>query len=231
MASSQNGNVGIWSGYTAGDNGWTAQHNTNWDAIDALLQCTIKNATTTTPPGSPSNGDAYIVATGATGAWASQTNKIAVWVGRSSAWAFYTPKNGWTTYDQGAANEKVYNGTSWTVVSGGGGGSSPPAVNAQTGTTYTLALTDAPSSSANQGVVTMSNASANTLTVPPNSSVAFPVGTVIQVIQLGAAQTTVAAGSGVTINTASTLKTRAQYSCLVLTQVAANVWVLGGDFA
>jgi hypothetical protein len=230
MASSQDGNIGIWSGYTPGDNGWTAQHNSNWDALDALVQCTVKNSTTTTPPGSPANGDAYIVPSGATGAWASQTNKIAVWVARSSAWVLYTPKSGWVLYDQGVSTQKVYNGSAWSPLSGGGGGSPLP-VNAQTGTAYTLALTDAPSSSANQGIVTMNNASANTVTVPPNSSVAFPVGTQIMIPQLGAGQTSVAAGSGVTVSTPSTFNARTQYSAMVLTQIAANSWVLGGDIA
>src|SRR5689334_11950484 len=56
-------------------------------------------------------------------------------------------------------------------------------VNAQTGTTYTLVLGDAGK------VVEMNNAASNTLTVPPNSSVAFPVNTVIEVFQLGAGAT------------------------------------------
>lgn len=113
MASTQDGNLGIWSGYTPGDNGWTAQHNSNWDALDALVQCTVKSITITTPPGSPANGDAYIVPSGATGAWASQTNKIAVWVTRSSAWVFYTPKNGWQFYNQADLSDYVYNGSAW----------------------------------------------------------------------------------------------------------------------
>lgn len=72
-------------------------------------------------------------------------------------------------------------------------------INAQTGTSYTLVLTDASKH------VTMTNASANTLTVPPNSSVAFPIGTKILVTQSGAGSTTIAAGSGVTINAPSTV--------------------------
>ena len=104
-------------------------------------------------------------------------------------------------------------------------------VNAQTGTAYTLAGTDAPAANGYQGVVTMNNAAANVLTVPPNSSVAFPVGTQVQVTQLGAGQTSIVAGSGVTVSTPSTLNARAQFSTLVLTQVAPNTWVLGGDMA
>jgi len=102
-------------------------------------------------------------------------------------------------------------------------------VNAQTGTTYTLALSDAPIVNGYQGAVTMNNAGANTLTVPQNSSVAFPVGTQIVVVQLGAGQTTIAAGSGATVHNASSATARAQYSSLSLLQVAANTWILGGD--
>ncbi|MBR8344645.1 hypothetical protein [Burkholderia ambifaria] len=120
-------------------------------------------------------------------------------------------------------------GTNWFTTRGVGGAPTP--VDAQTSAAYTLALSDAPAANNYQGVVTMNNASANTLTVPPNSSVAFPVGTQVQVTQLGAGQTSIAAGSGVTVNTPSTLNARVQYSTLVLTQVAANTWVLGGDMA
>ena len=96
--------------------------------------------------------------------------------------------------------------------------------NAQTGTTYTLVLTDAGK------MVTMSNASANTLTVPPNSSVAFPTNTRIDLLQYGAGQTTIAAGSGVTIySSGSKLKLTGQYSGATLWKKATDTWVLVGD--
>jgi hypothetical protein len=112
----------------------------------------------------------------------------------------------------------------WAAASGGSG----PTVNAQTGTTYTLALTDAPASSANQGIVTMNNGSANTLTIPANGTVAFPVGTVVQVVQLGAGQTTIAITTDTLLN-ASSVTARAQNSTLVLTKIATTTWVLSGD--
>lgn len=96
--------------------------------------------------------------------------------------------------------------------------------NAQTGTTYTLVLSDAGK------MVTMTNGSANTLTVPPNSSVAFPVNTRIDLIQYGAGQTTVAAGAGVTIySSGSKLKITGQYSGASLWKKASDTWVLVGD--
>ena len=95
-------------------------------------------------------------------------------------------------------------------------------VNTQN-TSYVAALTD------NTNVVVMNVGSACTFTVPPNSSVAFPVGSVLTVIQEGTGQVTLTAGIDVTINTPSSLTTRAQYSTVALTQVAANVWVAAGD--
>ena len=98
--------------------------------------------------------------------------------------------------------------------------------NEQTGTTYTLALTD------DGKVVEMNNASANTLTVPPNSSVAFPAGTQILVLQTGAGQTTLAAGSGVTINSKDgNLKLSAQWSAATLIKRATDAWVAIGDLS
>ena len=96
------------------------------------------------------------------------------------------------------------------------------AINAQTGTSYTLVLTDA------SKTVTMSNASANTLTVPPNASVAFPTGTRLMVQQLGAGATTIAAGAGVTINapTTVTLAIDETYESRGLLKTDTNTWQL-----
>ena len=88
---------------------------------------------------------------------------------------------------------------------------------------YILAIGDA------QLVVEMDVATANTLTIPPNGTVAFPVGTSITILQTGAGQTTVTAGAGVTINATPGLKLRAQWSLAVLIKRAANTWVLAGD--
>jgi hypothetical protein len=97
--------------------------------------------------------------------------------------------------------------------------------NAQTGTTYTLALSDAGK------MVTLTNASAITLTIPLNSSVAFPVNTRIDLLQYGAGQVTVG-GSGVTIySSGSKLKLTGQYSGASLWKKATDTWVLIGDIA
>ena len=97
--------------------------------------------------------------------------------------------------------------------------------NAQTGTTYTLALTDAGK------MVTLTNASAITLTIPTNAVAAFPVNTRIDLLQYGAGQVTVA-GAGVTIQSSgSKLKLTGQYSGASLWKKATDTWVLIGDIS
>ena len=91
---------------------------------------------------------------------------------------------------------------------------------------YTLVLSDA------DKLVEMNVASANNLTVPLNSSVAFSTGTQILLAQYGAGQTTVVATSGVTIRSnGAKLKLNAQYSGATLVKIAENEWYLFGDIA
>jgi hypothetical protein len=91
---------------------------------------------------------------------------------------------------------------------------------------YTLVLSDA------DKLVEMNVGSANNLTVPLNSSVAFSTGTQILLAQYGAGQTTVVATSGVTIRSnGAKLKLNAQYSGATLVKIAENEWYLFGDIA
>lgn len=97
-------------------------------------------------------------------------------------------------------------------------------INAQTGTSYSLTLDD------RNAIVTMDNASANTLTIEPTSTTAYPAGYTVEVIQLGAGTTTITAGAGVTLNgvTAGSGDLSAQYSVVKLRHVAADVWIIDG---
>jgi hypothetical protein len=75
----------------------------------------------------------------------------------------------------------------------------------------------------------MNNAAANTCTIPPNSSVAFPLDTVVTIRQIGAGITTIVAGAGVTINSPATLAIARQKGTVQLVQVATDTWDLMGD--
>jgi len=112
----------------------------------------------------------------------------------------------------------------WQLSDGVTGPSFQGAVNEQTGTTYTLAITDA------NDIVEMNNASANTVTVPTNAAVAFEVGTIITVSQTGAGTTTVTGDTGVTLNgvSAGSGDLTAQWDGVTLYKRATDVWVMQG---
>jgi len=101
--------------------------------------------------------------------------------------------------------------------------------NAQTGTTYTFVIGDA------NGCITGSNASAQTYTVPPNSSVAYSTGTTLTLVQLGAGIITLGPGSGVTLqslkygsSTSQTYAMAGAYDCLSLQKTATDTWFVSG---
>lgn len=102
-------------------------------------------------------------------------------------------------------------------------------IQTQVGTSYTYALADVGS------YIRFTAATAIGVTVPPNSSVAFPVGSELHSIAAGAGQITINEGSGVTINHAGVgadPQTRTQYSAYTLVKVASpDTWDLHGDIA
>ena len=97
-------------------------------------------------------------------------------------------------------------------------------INTQTAS-YTLVLAD------KGKTVEMNVGSANNLTIPANASVAFPVGSYINVSQFGAGQTTLVEDTGVTIRRRVGLKLTGQYALATLYKRATNEWVAGGDLS
>lgn len=94
--------------------------------------------------------------------------------------------------------------------------------NEQT-SSYTLALSD------NTNLVEMNSSSSNTVTIPADSAVAFPVGSSVDIFQRGTGQTTLVAGSGVTLLYTPGLKLRARYSAATCIKRSANTWIVTGD--
>ena len=97
-------------------------------------------------------------------------------------------------------------------------------INQQAGA-YTPALAD------RDKLVEVSSATGVTVTIPANSSVAYPVGTSIDILQTGAGQVTIAAGAGVTVNATPGLKLRTQWSSATLFKRATDTWVVFGDLS
>ena len=117
-----------------------------------------------------------------------------------------------------------------SIIGGSVSPSTALSLNAQTGTTYTFVLTDA-----NNTLVTASNSSAQTYSIPTNANVAYPIGSQINIIQIGAGQVTInAVTSGTTTvlsngATAASPKLRVQYSSATLIKVGTDTWYVVGD--
>lgn len=229
------------------ENNWNDWMDPNLLKLSVLVQLSVQSRTTPLP-GAPSEGDKYIVPSG-------DTNGNAVAVFDDGEWVYYPPKAGTLAWIEDAEAWRYWDGTAWVLLSagggggieeapndgdyyarrnevweaftpGGGGGSTTFTENAQTGTTYTLVLADAPDI-----VVSLANAGAITLTVPANADAAIPVGSTVSVWQKGAGQVSVVGDTGVTIltPTTATASLKEQGSWASLLKVDTNTWALVGD--
>lgn len=115
MASSQDPNLSLNYGWTLGESGWNTGMDANLKKLGALVFLNVLSATTTAPPGSPANGDRYIVPASATGAWAGSDGKLAVWNSVAGAWTYYTAKRGWATRANDTKQLWEHNGSAWQL--------------------------------------------------------------------------------------------------------------------
>lgn len=123
MAVTNGPNLGLAVNGAQGDLHFT-QLMAQWRGLDALVQAHVKSATTTAQPGSPADGDCYIIPSGATGAaWSGKTNQIGRYSSVAAGWEFYVPKKGWRVYVEDVPGDYQYSGTAWAAAGSGGGGS------------------------------------------------------------------------------------------------------------
>lgn len=132
MAQVSGPNLGLIENADPGEN-WYNELIRFLRGVDLLVQARIKSMSTTAPPGSPANGDAYIIPSGATGAWAGKTNQIARWTTRpvTATWEYFVPKLGWQVHvDDVAATgaPRKFDGSAWVT----GGDYVLPAATAST---------------------------------------------------------------------------------------------------
>jgi hypothetical protein len=142
MTQTADNNVGLNSGWLSGAAGWKAGTDNNFILLGRLVQPNVISDSVTAPPGSPAAGDAYIVPTGASGAWTGNAGHIAVWSGASLAtpgWVFAVPINGWETFVVSRLRWNSYNGTAW-VASRARGANKPVGVGAIAGGALSLDL-------------------------------------------------------------------------------------------
>lgn len=148
-----------------------------------------------------------------------------------------------TTQDLNDTSNLMYGDVTWHGVTAGtpGPDGSFVTAGAQNMRTKQLGLlpvvrnvsttADTPTLDDNDAIVKFSSSSATTVTIAPETTYPWKNGTLLTFLQYGTGQVTVVAGSGVTINTPQSLKTRAQYSMISVTKVDANTFVCLGDMA
>jgi hypothetical protein len=91
-------------------------HNEALRILDAIVQLAIIDRGLADPPPSPTEGDRYIVAAGATGAWEGKDNRIAAW--QDDGWNFLDPKPGWLAFVLDEAALFSWTGSAWQAVTG-----------------------------------------------------------------------------------------------------------------
>lgn len=117
-------------------------HNEAIRNLDALVQLGVLDRNLTAPPVTPTEGDRYIVAAGATGAWATYDNEVAAW--QDGAWMFYPPQEGWLCWVGDEDVLVAWDGTAWVGTGSGGGGSTSlnPATGGLVGVNATADVTN-----------------------------------------------------------------------------------------
>lgn len=118
-------------------------HNEALERLDMLVQPAVEAADLTTPPETPLPGEAFIVPSGATGAWAGHGGEIAAY--QSGAWRFYDPASGWQVFDRDSGTLKIFSGSQWVAVAAIGDGLPQLGINATADGTNRLALASAAS--------------------------------------------------------------------------------------
>jgi len=113
-------------------------HNEALRVLDAAVQLSVLDRDLTSPPGGPSDGDRYIPASGATGAWSGKDLNIAAW--QDGAWTFLVPREGWLCWVADEDKLLVWDGSSW--VEAGNVASLNPASGGLVGVNATADTTD-----------------------------------------------------------------------------------------
>lgn len=89
-------------------------HNEALRLLDGIVQLAVLDRDLTTPPANPAEGDRYLPASGATGAWAGWDGSVAYWI--DGAWMRILPAPGWLAWIEGEAQLVVWTGSVWLPV-------------------------------------------------------------------------------------------------------------------
>jgi hypothetical protein len=208
------GGVALKGFWALGEDGWKDEMDANLRIMSALLQgraLTLASAL----PGSPADGDIHLLDEAVGG---GDANKVAI--RDNGAWVKIAPVSGWVMFDVATGVHRIYNGTIWAVL---GGRIVPETV---AGTAYTIVMHDIGKHKR------CTNGSATAITIPLNSTTAFPIGTRIRFTAAGAGTVTLTPAGGVTLRSrGASLASAGQYAVFEIEKVAADEWDCLGDLA
>lgn len=97
--------------------------------LDGLVQLSVINRSQTAPPANPQNGDRYLIAANASGAWQRQDAKLALY--EDTGWAFIAPQAGWSLWDAAEKTLLIFDGTVWKPLQAGAAPALPTASEAK----------------------------------------------------------------------------------------------------
>lgn len=201
--------IGLKGFWLLGENLWKDDMDANLRLASALIQGRVISRTTTLP-GSPSDGDIYIVPAGA----GSHPNEIAI--RDAAAWVYVTPLRGWKMFVLDTSATMVFDGDAWAIDYSGSLLFTPTPKTAD----YTFAVADA------FRCILYDSATAGTFTIPADADVEFPNGTIIECGQIGTGGLHLAAAGGVTLNIPQTAYFNKATLRGRLHKVSADVWNL-----
>ncbi len=87
-------------------------HNEAIRSLDAIVQLSVVDRDLVAPPGTPTDGDRFLVAAAASGVWSGKDGKVAAW--QDGAWAFLTPRPGWMVWVEDEERLLAFDGAAWS---------------------------------------------------------------------------------------------------------------------
>jgi hypothetical protein len=183
--------------------------------IDALCQAVVKDKDLATPPGSPAEGDAYIVAASPTGAWAGKAKYVAVYV--NAAWYLVLPKKGWKVYVQDESKDYEYDSSNWVEKTS----------TVTTAPTYTVSTKTANfTASLSEAALYLIDASSGAITVTlPAASSMGSRAFMFKRIDSSANAVIIDANSTETIDGELTLELSSQYDSVILASSGSAIYI------
>jgi hypothetical protein len=212
--------LGLRAFYDPGQRNWGTFVSEDLRTLSVLVQARALSRSTPLPVAGAA-GDIVIVPESAP----SDSNTLALWDGEagSQTWVFLTPEEGWQVWIADEARHVRFTGGAWVDVPRPG----VVRIRTLTATSHTLETVDLGS------ILETTGSSAVTVTIPPEASVTFQIGTLINVTQVGAGTATVAAAPGVSLNgvTGGAVALDGQWSGAALVKRGADAWVIQGALA